>query len=66
MHCRNNFKIKYQNCRKRQIDTTNPQMHDRALFWLGTDTSIKSGVVKLVLWLIMALRFGIFIRYIYY
>jgi hypothetical protein len=23
------------------------QIHDRSLFWLGTDTSIKSGGVKL-------------------
>jgi hypothetical protein len=45
-HCPNNSKIKYQNRRKRQIDTTNTQMHDRALFCLGTDTSIKSGVDK--------------------
>ena len=32
-----------------QIEATNTQIHDRSLFWLGTDTSIKSGGVKLVL-----------------
>jgi hypothetical protein len=32
------------------FDTTNRQVHDRALFWLGTYTSIKRGGVKLVLW----------------
>ena len=34
-------------------------MHDRALFLLGTGTSIKSGWVKQILCLSMALRFGI-------
>jgi len=33
-----------------KIDTTNTQIHDRSLSWLGTDTSIKTGEVKLVLW----------------
>jgi hypothetical protein len=28
----------------------NTHIHDRSLSWLGIDTSIKSGVVKLVLW----------------
>ena len=35
-----------------KIDTTKTQIrvHDRSISWLGTDTSIKSGGVKLVLW----------------
>ena len=33
-----------------KIDTTNTQIHDRSLSWLDTDTSIKTGEVKLVLW----------------
>jgi hypothetical protein len=33
-----------------KIDTTNTQIHDRSLSWLGTDTSIKRGEVNLVLW----------------
>ena len=50
-HCRNNSKIKYQNCRKRHpFDTPNTQIHDRSFSWLYTDTSINSGRVKLVLW----------------
>jgi len=50
-HCGNNSKIKYQNCRKRhRFDTHNTQIHDGSLSWLYTDTSIKSGRVKLVLW----------------
>jgi hypothetical protein len=35
-----------------EIDTTNTPIYDRALFWLGTDTSIKSCRVKLALSLI--------------
>ena len=31
-----------------KIETTNTQIHDGTLFWLGTGTSIKSGGVKLV------------------
>jgi len=31
-----------------KIDTSNTQIHDRSLSLLGTDTSIKSGGVKLV------------------
>jgi hypothetical protein len=34
---------------KSKIDTSNTQIHYRSLSWLGTGTSIKSGVVKLVL-----------------
>ena len=35
-----------------KIDTTKThiRVHDRSISWLGTDTSIKSGGVKLVLW----------------
>ena len=35
---------------KDKIDTSNTQIHDRSLSWLGTGTSVKSGGVKLVLW----------------
>ena len=31
-------------------ETPNTYIHDRSLSWLGTDTSIVSGCVKLVLW----------------
>ena len=31
------------------IDTLNTEIHDRLPSWLGTDTSIKGGGVKLVL-----------------
>ena len=31
-----------------KIDTLRTQIHDRSLSWLGTDTSIRSGGVKLV------------------
>jgi hypothetical protein len=31
-----------------KIDTPSTQIHDLSLSWLGTDTSIKSGGVKLV------------------
>jgi hypothetical protein len=48
-HCWNNSKIKYQNHRKRSIDTPNTQIHDRLLSRLGTGTSITCGRVKLVL-----------------
>ena len=30
--------------------SSNIQIHDRSLSWLGTETSIKRGGVKLVLW----------------
>ena len=43
-HCRNNSKIKYQN------GYLNTQIHDHARYWLATDTLIKCGGVKLVLW----------------
>jgi len=33
-----------------KIDTHNTQIHDSLISWLGTDTSIKSGRIKLVLW----------------
>jgi hypothetical protein len=34
---------------KVKIDTTYKQIHNHSLSWFGTDTSIKSGEVKLVL-----------------
>ena len=34
---------------KGKIDSPNVQIHDRSLSWLGTDTSIKSDKLKLVL-----------------
>jgi hypothetical protein len=33
-----------------KVDTPKRQIHDRSLSWLVTGTSIKSGGVKLVLW----------------
>ena len=35
-----------------KIDNPRTEVHDRSLSWFGTGTSIKSGGVKLVLWLI--------------
>ena len=34
---------------REKIDTTN-KIHDRSLSWLGTGTSVKSSVAKLVIW----------------
>ena len=34
---------------KYKIDTTN-KIHDRSLSWLGTGTSVRSSVVKQVIW----------------
>jgi hypothetical protein len=31
-----------------KIDTPNTQIHDTSLSWLGTDTSLKGGGVKVV------------------
>jgi hypothetical protein len=33
-----------------KLDTSDTQLHDLSLFWLSTDTSIKRGGVKLVIW----------------
>jgi hypothetical protein len=33
---------------RNKIDTTNTQIHNRSLSWLGTGTAIKSGGVKLI------------------
>jgi hypothetical protein len=33
-----------------QIDNPRTEVRDRSLSWFGTDTSIKCGGVKLVLW----------------
>jgi hypothetical protein len=30
----------------RNVDTFNRQIHDRSFFWLGTDTSVKSGALN--------------------
>ena len=30
----------------RKIDTPNKQIYDRSLFWVGADTSMKSGRIK--------------------
>ena len=35
---------------KGKIDTLNTHILDRSFYWLGTDTSIKSDGVKVVLW----------------
>ena len=48
-HCFDSSKIHSKNRNKGEIDTPKTQMHDRLLSWLGTDTSIKSDGVKLVL-----------------
>jgi len=43
-------KIQWANRRnKDKINTTNTQIHDRLLSWLGTDISVKSGGAKLAL-----------------
>ena len=41
---------------KEKIDTPNTQIHDCSVSWLDTDTSIKSGAVKLVLWRLQIFR----------
>ena len=33
-----------------KIDTPNTQIHDCSFSWLGADTSIEIGGIKLVLW----------------
>jgi hypothetical protein len=33
-----------------KIDIRNTHIHDRSLSWLGTDTSMKNGGIKVVLW----------------
>jgi hypothetical protein len=33
-----------------KIDIRNTHIHDRSLSWLGTDTSMKNGRIKVVLW----------------
>ena len=43
---KSNFKI----VERGKFDIPNTQIHDRSHSWLGTDTSIKSGGAKLVLW----------------
>jgi len=35
---------------KGKRDNSNTHIHDRSLSWYATDTSIKRGGVKLVLW----------------
>ena len=60
-HCLNNSKIKYQNRRKRQSRYPyHTHIHDRSLSSLGAGTSIKSGGVKLVVW-VQASSFGYFL-----
>jgi len=46
-HCQNSSKL-YRI--RGKIDTPNTYIHDRSLSWLGTDTSVKCGGIKLVLW----------------
>ena len=48
-HCRNNSNIQQNIVDKEKIDTPNTQIHDCSVPWLDTDTSIKSGGVKLVI-----------------
>jgi hypothetical protein len=49
LHCRNGSNIQYQN-RRKEKSISLAQIYDRSLPWLGTDTSIKSGGVKLIVW----------------
>jgi hypothetical protein len=37
---------------KGKLNTPNKQIHYHSLSWLGTGTSIKSGRVKLLLWVL--------------
>ena len=46
-HCGTIPKSKIKIVERGQIDTLSTQIHDRSLSWLGTDTSIRSGGVKL-------------------
>ena len=41
---------------KEIVDNHNIQIHDHSISWLGTGTSIKSGGVKLVLFVISSLK----------
>jgi len=47
-HCRNTSKILSKVVERGKINTTNTQIHDRALSFLDTATPIKGGEVKLV------------------
>jgi hypothetical protein len=49
-HCRTVLKPKRKIRERVKIDTSDMQRNNRSLSWLGTDTSIKSGRVKLALW----------------
>ena len=42
--------LRCQNIERDKIDTHNKHIHDCSFSWLGRDTSIKSGSVKLGLW----------------
>jgi hypothetical protein len=46
-HCQNNSKINNSKINNSKINNTNHR--NRSLSWLDTDTSIKSGWIKLVL-----------------
>jgi hypothetical protein len=49
-HCPNNSKSNIKIVERGKSDTTNTQIRDRSISWFGTGTSIKSGGIKLVLW----------------
>ena len=49
-HYRNNSKTNIEIGEGDTIDTPSTQIYYLSLSWLDTDTSIKSGGVKLVLW----------------
>jgi hypothetical protein len=49
LHCWNISKSKIKIVERGKIDTCNTHIHDRSLSWLDTDTSIKSGGLKLAL-----------------
>ena len=48
-HCQNNYKIKYQNRRKKQNLYSNSQIHDHTLTWTSAGITMKSGGFKLVM-----------------
>jgi hypothetical protein len=50
-NCQYNSNIKNTNRKKRQNGFPKIQINDRTLSWFVTGTSIKSGGLKLVLWI---------------
>ena len=48
--CRNNSKSNMKIIERGKIDTPNTQIQYHSFSWLGTGTSVKNGIVKLVSW----------------